>query len=68
MVTCDLDDEDLSVELLQHIIELWVTIRGFSAAGAWLEHYKQNIQSGTKGECGLRKGLKRKRKGKDHED
>ena len=68
VVTCDLDDEDLSVELLQHIIELWVTIRGFSAAGAWLEHYKQNIQSGTKGECGLRKGLKRKRKGKDHED
>lgn len=71
VVTCDLDDEDLSVELLQHVIELWVTIRGFSAAGAWLEHYKQNIQRGMKGECGLRKGLKRKRKekeGKDHED
>ena len=26
-VTSDLDDEDLARELLQHIVELWVTIR-----------------------------------------
>ena len=35
-VTSDLDDEDLAKELLQHSVELWVTIHGFSAAGAWM--------------------------------
>ena len=59
-VTSDLDDEDLDKELLQHIVELWVTIRGFSAAGAWMEYYKQHIERTTKGACGLRKGLKKK--------
>ena len=48
-VTSDLDDEDLAKELLQHIVELWVTIRGFSAAGAWMEYYKQHIEKQLKG-------------------
>ena len=52
-VTSDLDDEDLAKELLQHIVELWVTIRGFSAAGAWMEYYKQHIENTTKRACGL---------------
>ena len=52
-VTSDLDDEDLTKELLQHIVELWVTINGFSAAGAWMEYYKQHIENTTKGACGL---------------
>ena len=51
-VTSDLDDEDLAKELLQHIVELWVTISGFSAAGAWMEYYKQHIENTTKGACG----------------
>ena len=59
-VTSDLDDEDLVKELLQHFVELWVTMGGFFAAGTWMEYYKQHIESTTKGACGLRKGLKRK--------
>ena len=42
--------------LLQHVVELYLTIRGFSATGAWMEHYKQCKISVT---SGLRKGLKR---------
>ena len=53
-VSSDLDDEDLAKELLQHIVELWVTIRGFSAAGTWM-YYKQHIEKTTKGACGLSK-------------
>lgn len=34
-------DEDESTKLL-HVIEMWLTIRGLSAAGAWMEFYKQN--------------------------
>lgn len=37
----DIDDEALSNELLSHVVNLWLTIRGFSTAGAWIEHYKQ---------------------------
>ena len=54
-VTSDLDDEDFAKELLQHIVELWVTIHGFSAAGAWMEYYKQHIENTTEGACGLSK-------------
>ena len=35
-------EPDESIELLREVIELWLTIRGFSAAGAWMEYYKQN--------------------------
>ena len=57
-ITADIDDENLSHELLSHVINLWLTIRGFSAAGAWMEYYKQCKEIRTKG--GLRKGLKRR--------
>ena len=46
-VTSDLDDNDLAKELLQHIVELWVTICRFSAADAWMKYYKQHIESTT---------------------
>ena len=48
-VTSDLDDEALSKELLQHIIELCIIILGFSAAGAWMVYHKQSNQCTTKG-------------------
>lgn len=35
IVTSEFDDEDLSSELLYFIINLWLTVRGHSAAGAW---------------------------------
>ena len=41
MVSVNWEEEE-STELLQKIIEYWVTVRGFSFAGAFLEKYKQN--------------------------
>ena len=55
-----IDDEELLQELLQHMIDMWLTIRGFSATGAWMEYYKQYKDSTTKGKHAFRKGLKKK--------
>ena len=68
VVTADLEDEELSTELLRHVIELWTTISGFSTAGAWLEYYIQNVDCGTKGTHALRKGLKQKYEDTDEND
>ena len=51
--------EEQAVKLLKEIIGLWVTIRGFSIAGTWMEQYmhaNKNVSSKSKG---LRKELKR---------
>ena len=61
LLCLDLDDEELSNELLKHVVEMWLTIRGFSMANMWMEYYKQCNESSTKSETGLRKGLKRKK-------
>ena len=61
LLCLDLDDEALSNELLEKVVELWLTIRGFSMANMWMEYYKQCSDSSTKSKKGLRKGLKRKR-------
>ena len=37
MLSADIGDEEESVELLRDIVELWLTIRGFSIAGQWME-------------------------------
>ena len=65
-ITADIDDENLSHELLSHVVNLWLTIRGFSAAGAWMEYYKQCKDVRTKG--GLRKGLKRSHHASQHNE
>ena len=57
LVSCDITDEDNAVFLLKEIIGLWLTIRGFSIAGTWLEKYKEKIAS-TRKSKGLRKNLK----------
>ena len=44
-------------ELLEMIVDLWVTIRGFSFAGAWVELYKQKTKKTLQRSMGLRKGL-----------
>ena len=54
MVSVNWEEEE-STELLQNIIEQWVTVHVFSFAGAFLEKYKQ-IQSVQKSK-GLRKKL-----------
>ena len=59
VLTVEFDDKELSAELLRLIAELWLTIRGFSAAGAWLEYYKQCTESNTSKEHALRKTLRR---------
>ncbi len=42
------------------IVDLWLTIRGFSTAGAYVEYYKQCNKKSTTKATGLRRGLKRK--------
>ena len=39
------------------ITELWVTVRGFSYAGAWMELYKQRVKKTLQRSKGLRKVL-----------
>lgn len=36
--------EEDAQELLQNIVELWLTIRGFSTTAVWLEEYKRALQ------------------------
>ena len=47
-------------ELLVGIVNLWLTLRGFSIAGAFVEQYKQCSKKGTKKSTGLHRGLKRR--------
>ena len=61
LLCLDLDDEELSNELLKNVVEMWLTIRGFSMANTWMEYYKQFNESNTKSKTGLWKGLKRKK-------
>lgn len=58
MVSVDIADEQHAIQLLKEIIGLWVTIRGFSIAGAWLEDYKQKSKSSVSKSKPVRKGLK----------
>ena len=60
LLCIDLDDDEISKELLGLVIEMWITIRGSSMASAWVEYYKQNKETYTKKKQGLRKGLKRR--------
>ena len=52
-------DEDASKKLLMDIVQLWLTIQGFSEASAYLESYKQCLGKKTKRYSGTRKKLKR---------
>ena len=60
MIANDLD-EDVGQELLVEIVQLWLTIRGFFTAGAFVEQYKQAAKKSTKKSTSLRKGLKQKK-------
>ena len=48
MLSTNIEEETASQELLRKIIELWLTIRGFSSAGAYVEQYKQCTKLSTK--------------------
>ena len=52
-------EEEYAQELLQIIVEMWVTIRGFSLTSHWMEQYKQATREELKKKS-LRKDLKKK--------
>jgi len=57
MATAEFEIEDHGIHeaLLQKIVELFVTVRGFSLASAWLEKFKQQIKKPTKRTKSLRR-------------
>ena len=57
MLIYDLPNEADSLELLQNVIEIWFTIRGFCLAGKLFEDYKKASKSNVRGKKGLRKEL-----------
>ena len=50
-------DVDEHENVLRMIAKLYLTIRGFSYASAWVEHYKQMNEKSTQRSKGLRKRL-----------
>lgn len=50
-------EEDEETVLLDMIINHWITVRGFSHAGAFMEKYKQAHQKTVEKSKGLRKKL-----------
>ena len=47
VISVDLD-RHVGEQLLQEIVQLWLTIRRFSTAGAFVEQYKQITKKSTK--------------------
>ena len=45
MLSIDITDHDNSLHLLNDIAELWITIRGFSMTGNWMDHKRKKIAS-----------------------
>ena len=60
MLSFDISNVENAIKLLWEIVTLWITIRGFSIVGEWLEKYKQDKKSGTRKNKSLRKELKKK--------
>ena len=60
MLSTDIEDEQTGQELLREIVELWLTIRGFSVAREWMEMYRRCSAKTTKKSKPLRKSLKKK--------
>ena len=53
----DVDDVEIHEIVLRMITELYITIRGFSYASAWIEQYKQTQKRSTQRSKSLRKQL-----------
>ena len=56
MICVDLDSH-VREQLLQQIVQVWVTIRGFSTAGAFIEQYKRVTKKSTKNQPAYAKDL-----------
>ena len=48
ILSVDISTEEDAIKLLREIVSFWITIRGFSIAGEWLEKYKQVKKSETR--------------------
>lgn len=59
ILAVDIQTEKDGMELLKHIVELWLTIRGFSISKSWMEEYKSYSHITTNGKKSLRKELKK---------
>ena len=44
VLSVDIDGEEQAVKLLKEIVGLWVTIRGFSITGTWMEQYLHAVK------------------------
>ena len=60
LLTCDIQEEEDAITLLKDIVELWLTIRGFSVAGAWLERHKRKSKTNSRKSKALRKSLSKR--------
>ena len=58
MLCCDIHHHEAAEHLLKELISLWLTIRGFSIAGTWIEQYKARSSANIGKKKGLRKELK----------
>ena len=58
-VGMDIED-DSNLELLEHIVHLWINIRGFAISKAWMEEYKVALAITTQKKKSLCKQLKLK--------
>ena len=57
ILSANIEEEEDSVELLRHIVELWLAIRGKSLAQHMMEYYEQAKCKSTNKSKPLRKGL-----------
>ena len=53
----EVHDAEDAEELLNEIVALWVTVRGFSMTATWMEAYKKAEKKTVQKSTGLRKGL-----------
>ena len=53
----EIDDTETHNLLLYKIVELFITMRGFSKASAWMEKYKQSAKKTTQRSKSLRRDL-----------
>ena len=58
MQSVDIDASDDGDELLQAIVKLWATIRGYSLTATWMEQYKRASQHSSSKKRALRKDLR----------
>ena len=49
----DDEDSDSNLQLLRHIVRMWINIHDFGISKAWMEEYKVRTTTTTKKKKGL---------------